>query len=458
MRELLQKIEVARRSVQGGQVDVELDALLGQLTDQTGRVMREHEGMAEELLGLYEQLGAVFEIARKLPQVRDENEVVMLLRNTVEESFSRHLVGVVWPKDDQDFDFRLEWWPKCDPRHCAWLNSLLRDTVREASILVRDVPKTECLAGLIQVMTAPVACGSDLVCILVIGRNDAALELRASDMSLLEILCTFSGDLIANIRLHHQLRQISVDLVLSLVCAIDQKDPYTSGHSMRVGHYAKSLGQELGQNAEELQMLEWSALLHDVGKIGIRDDVLKKAGKLTEEEFNHIKEHPVRSFEVVSRVPQLRAAMDGIRHHHERYDGKGYPDGLKGEDIPLQARIIQVADIFDALTSSRSYRKAFDWQKALGIIAEESGTVVDPHLGAVFTKMIRRKFENDPQAWEAMTRYGQSSGGGAADAAGASATPAEPGASDTASGSAGASSSAAGASPTTGADGTPTGS
>lgn len=176
-------------------------------------------------------------------------------------------------------------------------------------------------------------------------------------------------------------------------------------------------------------MLEWSALLHDVGKIGIRDDVLKKAGKLTEEEFNHIKEHPVRSFEVVSRVPQLRSALDGIRHHHERYDGKGYPDGLKGEGIPLQARIIQVADIFDALTSSRSYRKAFDWQKALNIIAEESGTVVDPHLGAIFTRMIRRKFENDPQAWEAMTRYGQSTEGGeaaskntgaASDAAGAS--------------------------------------
>lgn len=136
-------------------------------------------------------------------------------------------------------------------------------------------------------------------------------------------------------------------------------------------------------------MLQWASLLHDVGKIGIRDNVLKKEGKLTPEEFGHIREHPVRSHKVVQEVPQLLQALDGILHHHERYDGSGYPSGLKGEQIPLQARIIQIADVFDALTSNRSYRKAFDWQRALEILQEEAGKTVDPRLQKTFDALIR---------------------------------------------------------------------
>jgi HD-GYP domain-containing protein (c-di-GMP phosphodiesterase class II) len=210
-------------------------------------------------------------------------------------------------------------------------------------------------------------------------------------MSLIEALSLYCGDVIRNFRLALELRRLSVDMVRALVSAVDQKDAYTSGHSNRVGEYATLLGAEAGLNDEELQMLEWSALLHDVGKIGIRDDVLKKPGKLTEDEFAHIKEHPVRSYEVVRQVPQLAAALAGVRHHHERWDGKGYPDGLVGEDIPLQARIIQVADIFDALTTSRSYRGAYEWEKALSILHEEAGKATDRRLVDIFDRLVRRQ-------------------------------------------------------------------
>jgi HD-GYP domain-containing protein (c-di-GMP phosphodiesterase class II) len=147
-------------------------------------------------------------------------------------------------------------------------------------------------------------------------------------------------------------------------------------------------------------MLQWSALLHDVGKIGIRDDILNKQGKLTPEEFRHIQEHPVRSHRVVQQVPQLAAALDGVLYHHERFDGSGYPAGLQGEEIPLQARIIQIADVFDALTSSRSYRPAYDWRKALEILREEAGKTVDPGLQQVFDRHMRAVLESDPKAWE----------------------------------------------------------
>jgi HD-GYP domain-containing protein (c-di-GMP phosphodiesterase class II) len=146
-------------------------------------------------------------------------------------------------------------------------------------------------------------------------------------------------------------------------------------------------------------MLQWSALLHDVGKIGIRDAVLKKEGKLNDEEFTHIKEHPVRSHKVVQQIPQLQAALDGVLYHHERYNGTGYPAGLKGEQIPLQARIIQIADVFDALTSNRAYRPAFDWGQALDILKKEAGKTVDPHLQPTFDRLLRGIVERDPDSW-----------------------------------------------------------
>jgi HD-GYP domain-containing protein (c-di-GMP phosphodiesterase class II) len=198
------------------------------------------------------------------------------------------------------------------------------------------------------------------------------------------------------------LREMSMDTVRTLVSAVDQKDPYTSGHSNRVGYYAKLLGMELGFDERQLRELEWSALLHDVGKIGIRDEVLKKSGRLTDEEFEHIKEHPVRGFEVVRDNPHFRSALDGVLHHHERYDGKGYPKGLSGEGIPLQARIIQIADIFDALTTTRSYRNAFHWERAVDILEEESGTVVDPQLCVRFVELLHRLHDERPEAFEAI--------------------------------------------------------
>ena len=151
-----------------------------------------------------------------------------------------------------------------------------------------------------------------------------------------------------------------------------------------------------------------SVLLHDVGKIGIRDDVLKKEGRLTDDEFSHIKEHPVRSHRVVREVPQLSDALDGILYHHEHYDGAGYPEGLAGEAIPLQARIIQIADVFDALTSSRSYRQAYDWQAALDVMADEAGTTIDPRLQREFDGLMRGELEADPDAWARIVQQANS--------------------------------------------------
>ncbi len=399
---LLVQIKSMRERLRSGEGAGDMMSALDTVDQAAHLVVCEHAGMADELLGLYDQLGAVFDITRQLPNVMDEPQVKALFARTITATYNRHLVAFAdggkgrWRYESLAGDVsRLQESP--------WVASFL-DRAADAQMVIVEPAADEARAsGIVEILAAPIVCNTELIMIALVVRETTTDELRAADMNLADVLCAYCADLIANIRLHHQLRQVSVDLVRSLVATVDQKDPYTSGHSIRVGYYATQLGRQIGLNHEDLQMLEWSALLHDVGKIGIRDEVLKKPGKLTDEEFEHIKEHPVRSFEVVRRVPQLAGALDGIRHHHERYDGSGYPDGLAGRDIPLQARIIQVADIFDALTSSRSYRKAFDWRKAISIIEDEAGTTVDPELAAEFARFIRQRCEaEDDGPWQAL--------------------------------------------------------
>jgi HD-GYP domain-containing protein (c-di-GMP phosphodiesterase class II) len=285
-----------------------------------------------------------------------------------------------------------------------WLQAQLERVRREKTAIVETPSAAAMSDSLAEVMIGPVFSGEHFVCAVVITRGKKVTAFHASDMLVIESLSTFCGDLIRNHRLVKELREMSVVMVRSLVGAVDQKDQYTSGHSVRVAYFATLLGKELNIDEDDLQMLQWGALLHDVGKIGIRDGVLKKKGRLSEDEWEHIREHPIRSYRVVKDVPQLADALEGVLHHHEHYDGSGYPSQLAHEGIPLQARIIQIADVFDALTSTRSYRPAFDWQKALSILEEEAGKTVDPHLQKSFDRVIRETLENDPGAWERMVQ------------------------------------------------------
>ncbi len=379
------------------------------------QIVAEHQGMADELLCVYEQLGIIFEVTRKLPTVRSEEEVIGLFWDSLQRSFTGRDVFVAhtrspdeWTRMRRVGDEKPDGEP-LDGKISAALRKVCRGPrARTLVAKLQDLHPESTAAGNGSVLIGPVYSGDLLVCALVIFRSaiprsaGSLPEFRASDMSLVESLATFCGDLIRNHRLVREMREMSIAMVRSLVSAVDQKDQYTCGHSLRLSHYATKLGRLLKLPDIELQMLQWGALLHDVGKIGIRDEVLNKTGKLTPEEFEHIKEHPGKSYQVVQQVPQLADALDGILYHHERFDGSGYPKGLKGEEIPLQARIIQIADVFDALTSSRSYRPAYDWQRALEILEEEAGKAVDPRLQKLFDQHIRQKMQSEPRAWEKM--------------------------------------------------------
>jgi HAMP domain-containing protein len=172
-------------------------------------------------------------------------------------------------------------------------------------------------------------------------------------------------------------RELFIGSIRMLAAAIDEKDPYTRGHSGRVAKYSTLIGQELGLSAEELDKLRISALLHDVGKIGVEDRVLKKPGALTPEEFGLMKQHTVKGANIMRPVSQLKEMLPGIELHHEHIDGRGYPYGLQGQQIPLMARIIGVADTLDAMTTNRPYQTAMDLDFALERIRSLTGTKFD---------------------------------------------------------------------------------
>ena len=182
--------------------------------------------------------------------------------------------------------------------------------------------------------------------------------------------------------------KLSLEVTLALAGTIDAKDKYTNGHSNRVAMYARMLSKNLGDSEEEQKKVYYSALLHDIGKIGIPDQIINKPAKLTEEEFNTIKTHPVIGSEILSSVSSMSELTVGARSHHERFDGTGYPDGLKGHDIPRLARIICVADAYDAMTSNRSYRKFLAQDVVRKELEENSGTQFDPEIVSCMLAII----------------------------------------------------------------------
>ena len=174
----------------------------------------------------------------------------------------------------------------------------------------------------------------------------------------------------------------------SLAYAIEARDSYTKGHSERVAVYAVWLGERLGLNSKRLRMLQNCCRLHDVGKIGIPDRILLKPGKLTLEERTHVEFHPVYGAEILGDLKFISVGLPFILHHHERFDGKGYPYGLKKDHIPFDARIISVADSFDAMTSDRPYRKALSTQQVLDEFRANSGKQFDPKIVKVLIKLM----------------------------------------------------------------------
>ncbi len=208
---------------------------------------------------------------------------------------------------------------------------------------------------------------------------------------LLELFANQAAIAIENIRLYNDLERSYYDTLKAFVAAMDAKDPYTKGHSENVRHYALKIARHIGLSEDKLRLVDYSSLLHDIGKLGIREDILAKPDVLSTAEFQEVKLHPVIGSRLVLEIDALSHTGEVIYCHHEYYDGSGYPRGIKGDDIPLEARIIAVADAFEAMTSDRPYRKAFSFQVALQRLQDAAGTQFDHKIVNAFTELFRRE-------------------------------------------------------------------
>ncbi|NLK21211.1 MAG: HD domain-containing protein [Epulopiscium sp.] len=195
-----------------------------------------------------------------------------------------------------------------------------------------------------------------------------------------------------NAKLYDDINKMFFDTVKVLANAIEVKDMYTKGHIDRVTDYSVAIAKKMNFEKKQLEKIKIAAALHDIGKIGVPDEILNKPAKLSEDEFNVIKLHPLKGYEIIKDIPALKDISVHVKQHHERIDGKGYPEGLKKEEISLEAKIISVADAFDAMTSDRPYRKGMNFKKAADILSNNKGSQFDEYVVNVFLNYLE---END---------------------------------------------------------------
>lgn len=279
-------------------------------------------------------------------------------------------------------------------------NQFAMDTLLDELALVPDANNMEATVrhrgsmmtpdGKLDYVLMPVRGPSEITGLAGLVKNEEDPSFETTEIRLLECLVDELTNTTTNRVLQFEIRTLLFNVMKSLVVALEAKDEYTHGHSERVYGLSIQLAEQLGLSEDDLQTLAWAALLHDIGKIGVDESILRKPDRLTAEEYDAIKRHPGIGASMLEPIEQLRIIVPGIRHHHERFDGKGYPDGLAGEEIPLVGRIIAVADTYDAVVSSRPYRPSRTAEQALEIIREGAGTQFDPEIAQVFLNLAAK--------------------------------------------------------------------
>jgi len=248
-------------------------------------------------------------------------------------------------------------------------------------------------------MIAPFSNKNRTIGVAVIVFEEDQDFIRQQSLKLLYILASFLSLSLENAYLFGDLKKSYFDTVRAVTNSIEARDPYTRGHSNRVAEIAKSIAEELEWSKEDLELIDWGGMLHDVGKIGIPDAILNKPGKLTDEEYEKIKNHPLIGAQIVKETFFLEPMIPYILEHHERFDGKGYPQGLVGENIAIKGRLLAIADTFDAMTTDRPYRKGFDPGDAFKEIVSNANTQFDPKIVEAFERswLLDKEIYRSPQ-------------------------------------------------------------
>lgn len=237
----------------------------------------------------------------------------------------------------------------------------------------------------------PLKTASRIIGVLNLVRKKNREPLSGLDMEIINVLASQASISIENVRLYHNIRDNYLKTIRAFALAVEAKDEYTHGHSENVMQYTVLLAKKLGLSDSELELVKYAGLLHDIGKIGISENILNKTTRLTPQEFDEIRRHPELGARIISDVPFLKSLVPMVLHHHEYFNGNGYPQRIGGEEIPFGARILSVSDAYEAMTSNRPYRKSLSKEIAFGILLEEKGKQFDPKVVDAFLEIMQTR-------------------------------------------------------------------
>jgi putative nucleotidyltransferase with HDIG domain len=358
----------------------------------------ELNSLSEQLANSYEELSLIYQISGGMRVNRNASDFFKQACQDVLDVMNVQGVGVCLLGEAQSrVDPVLYGAAKMPPEA---LRRLLDDLMpllkkRKGPVLVADTASDENFSwvadSLSSFLAVPLQRQHEILgCMFAVNKQAGVFD--SVDSKLLNSIATESAIYVENSSLYSDVHGLMMGLLHSLTSAVDAKDAYTCGHSERVALLSRHLAQQIGLSDPEVDEVYMAGLLHDVGKIGVPESVLQKTGRLTTEEFDQMKKHPQIGARILADVKQIKALIPGVLHHHERYDGKGYPAGLSGTNIPLMGRIICLADCFDAMTSNRTYRKALPLEVAVTEIRRCAGTQFDPALAEAFVKTGPERF------------------------------------------------------------------
>ncbi|MFH1277609.1 MAG: HD-GYP domain-containing protein [Candidatus Eisenbacteria bacterium] len=390
---------VGRLVAPGGESEIRplLESLAGEIGNRYA-LERDLEKMTDDLTDAYDQINLLYRFTRVLRPDGGFSETSKRLLQEAGELVERRLLVLYLPKRDF-FTWSTE--PGYEPPpSIVWLTENRAALRRIQSELRQEVERAKSPEdarhrgtlmpppGSVSYMVLPIWVRSDTVGFVGIFAADGTGPIETGEIRILESLAKEISTTVTTMDLRLELRHLLFNVVRSLVNAIEAKDKYTRGHSERVFMLSVRIGERLGLPPDDVQSLSWAALLHDIGKISIDEKILNKPDRLSEEEFERVKSHPVAGCKMLEPIEQLESILPGIRHHHERWDGTGYPDGLRGKDIPLISRVIAVADTYDAIVSARPYRPADTYEYALRVIRAAAGSQFDPKVVSAFLNLV----------------------------------------------------------------------
>ena len=405
IRSVLTIIEKAREIASGritGTIDVSEHSEIGELARSFNRITQELEHKIDELessrqlvkkllarigtaINSYEGIDNLLNLIVENTAAALEAQMgtLMLVDGEKQELY----VKTAWSNNGQTADARLR--VKLGEGIPGWVakeSQPMRSSGKAAALGFTNTHSEESA-----VLSVPLKLRDHPIGVITVLREQASRTFTEDDEMLLTSIGSQVAVAIENYRLNLDVERTYLETILALALAVEAKDPYSAGHSKRVGFYATQIGEAMGLDQEMLRTLNDAGILHDIGKIGIKDEILLKPAPLTAEEQKIMQQHPVIGEAIVKPVRSLAKVVALVRHHHERYDGGGYPSGLKGEEIPLGARILSVADTYDSMITDRPYRKRLSIEEATAELKKNAGIQLDPVVIEAFLQTLSQK-------------------------------------------------------------------